>query len=131
MESRKLRRQEMTDYGVLDTLSGKFADPEYRASMDSRPVPPRTELITTMVANTYIAIEHIVLMATALGLGSCWVGGFTDAQELRGLFGLPDNLVPIAVLPVGYVAGSVPPQRPRVTREEILIESKVLSLSGV
>ncbi len=83
-----------------------------------------------MVANTYIAIEHIVLMAAALGLGSCWVGGFTDALELRRLFDLPDNLVPIAVLPVGYPAGSIPPQRPRITREEILIESKVVSMSG-
>lgn len=130
MESRKKRRQEMTDYGVTDTLSGRFADPEYRAASDSRPVPARTELITPLVANTYIAIEHIVLMATALGLGSCWVGGFTNASEISRLFDLPDNIVPIAVLPVGYPAGNIPPQRPRITREEILIETKVVSLSG-
>ena len=131
MESRKKRQQEMADYGVLDTLSGRFADPEYRANTDSRPVPTRTDLITPLVANTYIAIEHIVLMATALGLGSCWVGGFTSALDISRLFDLPDNLVPIAVVPVGYPAGNIPSQRPRVTREEILIESKVVSLSGV
>ena len=33
-----------------------------------------------MIANTFIAIEHLVLVATALDLGTCWVGGFTDAS---------------------------------------------------
>ncbi len=73
--ARKKRRQEFVDSRVTDTLSGRFADPEFIAYMDSLPVPPREQLITPMVANTYIAIECLVLMATALGLGTCWVGG--------------------------------------------------------
>jgi len=125
MVARKKRRQEFTDSGVMETLSGNFADPEYIARMDSLPVPPRKELLTPLVSNTYIAIEHLVLMAAALGLGTCWVGGFSDASEINRLFGLADNLVPIAVVPVGYPAGEVPPQRPRLAFEEILLESQV------
>ena len=123
-EARKVRRQEFTDYGVLETLSGRFADPEWRAYMDSQPTPPREQLITPLVSNTYIAIEHLVLMAAALGLGTCWVGGF-DGAALNELFGLADNLVPIAVIPVGYPAGEVPPERPRLALEEILLKPAV------
>ncbi len=44
------------------------------------PTPPRQQLLTPVIANTFIAIEHLVLVATALGLGTCWVGGLTDAS---------------------------------------------------
>ena len=125
MDARKKRRQEFADFGVLETLSGKFADPEYRAYMDAQPVPPREELITPVVANTYIAIEHIVLMAQALGLGSCWIGGFENATDLNRLFNLPDTLIPLIVLPVGYPDGKNLPQRPRLAREDILIEPEI------
>lgn len=123
LEARKLRRQEFTNSGVIETLSGRFADPKFRESMDSLPTPPREELITPLVSNTYIAIEHLVLMATALGLGTCWVGAF-DASKLNTLFGLADNLIPVAVIPVGYPAGKLPPQRPRLTIGEIVIKSQ-------
>jgi len=124
LDARKQRRQEFTDSGVLETLSGRFADPEFRASMDSLPTPPREQLLTPLVSNTYIAIEHLVLMAAALGLGTCWVGGF-DGAALNSLFGLADNLIPVAVIPVGYPAGEIPPQRPRLTLEEIVLKPAV------
>lgn len=125
VEARKLRRQEFIESGVMETLSGRFADPEFREYRDSLPTPPRQQLITPVIANTYIAIEHLVLMAAALGLGTCWVGGFNDAAEVRRLFDLPDNLVPVVVLPVGYPAGEIPPQRPRISLEEIVIKAPV------
>ncbi len=125
IDAKKKRRQEFKDFGVLETLSGKVADPEYQAYKDAQPVPPREELITPVVANTYIAIEHIVLMAQALGLASCWIGAFEDATDLNRLFNLPDTLIPLIVLPVGYPDGKNPPQRPRLAREDILIEPEI------
>ncbi len=122
IDAKKQRRQEYKDSGVLETLSGKVATPEYQAYMDAQPAPPREELITPVVANTYIAIEHIVLMAQALGLASCWVGAFEDANDLNRLFNLPDTLIPLIVLPVGYPDGKIPLQRPRIAREDILID---------
>ncbi len=120
-ETRKTRRQEFMDSGVSATLSGRFADPEFLAEMEAEPTPPREELLMPAVANTYIAIEHLVLMATALGLGTCWIGAF-EPPEITEFFGLPDNLVPVAVIPVGYPAGKIPPQRPRLPLEEILLK---------
>ncbi len=124
LDAKKKRRQEFRDFGVLETLSGKVAEPEYQAHKDTESIP-REELITPVVANAYIAIEHIVLMAQALGLASCWVGAFEDAAELNRLFNLPDTLVPLIVLPVGYPDGKIPSQRPRLSREDILIKPEI------
>ena len=48
-----------------------------------------------------IAIDHMTLAATDLGLGTCWVCAF-DAQVVRGIFKLPEAIEPIALLPLGY-----------------------------
>jgi len=120
-EARRRRRREFVRFGVTATLSGRFADPEYIAQQNSLPTPPHQELLTPAKANTFIAIEHLVLMATALGLGTCWVGAF-DASALNRLFGLSDSLIPAAVIPVGYAAGEIPPQRPRHSLQEILLK---------
>lgn len=117
----KQRRQEMEESGVTATLSGKFAEPEFRDMIDAH-VTPREQLLLNVTANTYIAIEHIVIMAAAMGLGTCWVGGF-DRQGINQLFNLPANLIPVAVLPVGYPAGKIPPSRPRLSTGQIVIET--------
>jgi nitroreductase len=123
--ARKKRRQESVDAGVTNTASGRFADPEFIAYVYSLPVPPREQLVTPVVANTYIAIEHLVLMAMALGLSTCWVGAFEDPAEINRLFGLVDTLLPVAVIPVGYAAGEIPPPRPRLPLEEILVKPQM------
>ena len=51
-----------------------------------------------------IAVEHICLSATAAGLGTCWVCNF-DAAKLKADLSLPENLEPIAIIPLGYSEG--------------------------
>ncbi len=51
--------------------------------------------------DTSIALEHIVLAATALGLGTCWIGMFND-KELRNLAKLPPTFEIIALISLGY-----------------------------
>ncbi|MGE5494486.1 MAG: nitroreductase family protein [Burkholderiales bacterium] len=48
-----------------------------------------------------IVMDHIILAATAEGLGTCWIGAF-DAEAAREAFNLPSNLEPIAFTPLGY-----------------------------
>jgi len=38
-----------------------------------------------------IAVDHLILAATALGLGTCWVCAF-DAEHVKQALGLPANL---------------------------------------
>jgi nitroreductase len=118
--SRLKRSQEFIDYGVTETLSGRFADPELRAALLNMPDPDLGMFLSAAVANTYIAIEHMVLTATALGLSSCWVGALGGEGELNAMFRLPKTTIVAAVLPVGYTA-TTPPPRPRISLSEMLL----------
>jgi nitroreductase len=119
-ESRWQREQEFRESGVIQSLSGSFADLEFRTLMLNLPDPDMMAYLTTAVANTYIAIEHMVLTATALGLATCWVGATGSPGEIASLFGLPETTVVVAALPTGYPAQS-PPSRPRIKLDEILL----------
>ena len=47
-----------------------------------------------------IAMDHLVLAATALGLGTCWIAAF-DPAAARQVLGLPDDVEPLAFTPLG------------------------------
>jgi len=119
-DSRWQREQEFRDTGVVQSLSGAFADPEFRTLMLNLPDPDMMAYLTTATANTYIAIEHMVLTATSLGLATCWVGATGSPGEIASLFGLPETTIVVAALPTGYPAQS-PPPRPRVALDKILL----------
>ena len=76
----------------------------------------------TTLLNVAIAIEHIVLEAVELGLGSCWVRLF-DEQKVKQLLSLPENLVVVALLPVG-VPNENPKPRPRLPLSTIVLPIK-------
>ena len=50
-----------------------------------------------------IAMDHLILAATDLGLGTCWIGAF-DPTAAREVLGIPDDIDPIAFTPLGYPA---------------------------
>lgn len=50
-----------------------------------------------------IAMDHLILAAADLGLGTCWVGAF-NPDAARQVLGLPDDVEPIAFTPLGYPA---------------------------
>lgn len=56
-----------------------------------------------------IAIDHLILQATELGLGSCWVCNF-DTDKVVELLDLPAYLEPIALIPLGYPKADLKPQ---------------------
>ena len=71
-----------------------------------------------------IAIEHICLAATAMELATCWVCNF-DQQIIREAFRLPDNMEPIAIIPLGYPAeGSQIPDKNRLHLADIVRRGK-------
>ncbi len=54
-----------------------------------------------------IAVDHITLQATELGLGTCWVCNF-DAKSCTQLFNLPQHVEPVVLIPLGYPDISAP-----------------------
>ena len=48
-----------------------------------------------------VAFEHIVLAATDLGLGTCWMGQLNREELVKSLLDIPDNFRVIALTPLG------------------------------
>lgn len=59
----------------------------------------------TSTVNCSIAASFMTLKATELGLGSCWLG-FFDAPAVAAALALPEGAEVVAVLPLGYPAGT-------------------------
>jgi nitroreductase len=69
---------------------------------------------------TAIAVEHMVLMATALGLGTCWVQRMRFGQAAK-ILGWPRHIAVLTLLLIGY-ADEDPEPRPRLSPDRILLE---------
>ncbi|MBN1684929.1 MAG: nitroreductase family protein [Gammaproteobacteria bacterium] len=51
------------------------------------------------------AVQNIMLAARALGLGSVWLGVYPNEKLMNGLrelFGIPKQIMPFNIIPVGY-----------------------------
>lgn len=66
-----------------------------------------------------IALEHMALKATELGLGSCWVGWFNDKQVKR-ILNIPRRVRVSALLAIGYPLDPPREGHNRKPLEEIL-----------
>ena len=67
----------------------------------------------------YIALGNAVNGAKALGLDSCPMTGF-DPTGVTKILGLPPNLVPTAICPIGFAAHE-PGPKARMSRADILV----------
>ncbi len=48
------------------------------------------------------SIENMLLMATELGIGTCWVNNLPNKSKLRNIFGIPRGYDPIALITIGH-----------------------------
>jgi len=76
-----------------------------------------TSRMTTTVRNVAIACEHMILQATELGLGTCWVG-MMNREHVKEILNIPDYLVIVVLLTIGYPVED-PKQRPRLDLSKI------------
>jgi nitroreductase len=77
--------------------------------------------------DTSAAIENILLMVTALGLGACWVIApcidIRDEERMKDLLGIPEGYKAISVLSVGHPTRPHRP-RPRLPMNELVFNEK-------
>jgi nitroreductase len=90
------------------------ASAKRRSSMDQAAIKAYLTL------NAAIAIEHIVLRAVDLGLGSCWIMMF-DSEKTKSMLELEDRYDVVALLPIGYPDQS-PAARPRLPLMEWILK---------
>ena len=65
-----------------------------------------------------IITTYMMLEATNLGLGTTWVGSFSP-EKLVEVYEIPENLVPVAILPIGYPSEEATPSKLHFQRNEI------------
>lgn len=114
--TRESRVGELFKEGAFDGVDMDMSDPSAVApTMDDNMIKAYLSM------NTAIAIEHIVLKAVDLGLGSCWIGRFSR-EKLKDFLKLDDNIYPVMLLPVGWPDQS-PKARPRFNIDKYILKT--------
>ncbi len=50
-----------------------------------------------------IALDHMTLAAVEVGLGTCWIGAFSE-PAVKAILGIPEAIRVVALMPIGYPA---------------------------
>lgn len=66
-----------------------------------------------------IAMQNMILAATSLGYGTCWIGAF-DPQKVKEVLDVPENDTVVALAPIG-VPDQKPGPKPRKSAEEVFV----------
>ncbi len=69
-----------------------------------------------------IAMDHLILAAANLGLGTCWIASF-NVDAAREVFNLPDEMDPIILSPLGYPNDQPSPKVRRALSDLVHYES--------
>lgn len=89
------------------------ADPAESGDRDGKPY---------YMTDIGIAMENAVLAATELGLGTCWVGAFSEGP-IKEFLGVPDDIRIVAMTPLG-VPAEAPDPRPRKALADFVFDGK-------
>jgi nitroreductase len=106
------------DLGKIDALENRIVDILLKRA-DQMKSSSIEQIGSKIAFNVAISVEHIVLRALDFGLGTCWIRLF-DGHKINELFGWDENILPIALLPIGYPAED-PAPRKRMKIEDLLI----------
>lgn len=69
--------------------------------------------------NIAIAVDHLTLAAVCEGLGTCWVGAF-DADRVKSILGIPDDVEVVELLPLGYPVDQTRKAKTRLPLDRIV-----------
>ena len=114
--ARETRVGELFKEGAFEGVDMDMNDPSAVS-----PVMDAEAIKAYLAMNVAIAIEHIVLKAVDLGLGSCWLGRF-DRDKVKKFLALDETIFPIVLLPVGYPDQS-PKARPRFPLDKYVLKT--------
>ncbi len=70
-----------------------------------------------------IALDHMTLEAVHLGLGTCWIGAFSE-ERVKKILNIPGNIKVAALLTLGYPRDPSIIKKHRKPLEEILCREK-------
>lgn len=74
------------------------------------------------IQDTAAAAQNIHLSAQSFGLGTCWIGAFAE-EAVRKILQIPDEVRPVAIIPIGYPAESPSPRNRRAVSQIVHYET--------
>jgi nitroreductase len=66
-----------------------------------------------------IATTHITLCAAAEGLGTCWIGAFSE-EQVKEVLSIPPQIRVVALMPLGYPVDPGPVEKTRLPLDAIV-----------
>jgi len=73
------------------------------------------------IQDTSLVSMNMMLMAWALGIGTCWIGSM-DREKVKEILELGENDFVLTVLPMGYIKGKIPEPTYRKALEKVVKE---------
>lgn len=106
------------DRAILDTLGQRYPNTRISENVSVAIVPCGNLEKTFRAAPDFwiqdvsAATENILLAAHAMGLGAVWTGVYpTDkVAPVQELLGLPEHIIPLCIIPIGYPAENPEPK---------------------
>ena len=74
--------------------------------------------VPAYAVDTSIALDHLTLAAASEGLGTCWIGAFSQSR-VKEILRVPDAQKVVMLMPVGYPADGAPKKRARKSIDEL------------
>jgi nitroreductase len=114
-----VRVDELIESGALPERTREVFIPYLEKGMST---VTKDALMIAAAANVSIAVEHIVLQAVEIGLGTCWIRWYED-EKVKEILDIPDHIEVMALLPVG-IPNEEPSPRPRLSLDKIVFSEK-------
>lgn len=108
------RVDELIESGALPEKSRSFFVPSLKKNLSST---SKSNMLIAAAGNTAIALTNMMIQATEIGLGTCWVRWFDD-KKVKEILNVPQNVEIMALLPVG-IPDEKPTPRPRMPIEDL------------
>jgi nitroreductase len=68
------------------------------------------------IVDATIAMENMVIAASTLGIGSCWIGAFNE-QKVKEMLKIPKDWRVVALVTLGYPSESPKPKKKKSIEE--------------
>lgn len=117
------RRQKLVSAANGQSFVGKAPVTIVACSTESERIMPCGQYAYTV--DLSIAVSFMILEATELGLGTCWLGAFNE-EEVKKILDIPEEIRVPAMFTLGY-ADEDPGPRPRKQLSEIISIEKYQS----
>jgi nitroreductase len=106
------KREELVDVANSQEFVGEA--PVVIVAVSLNPNRIMTCEVPAYAVDLAIAVDHMTLAAAEEGLGTCWIGAFSQ-EKVRRLLKIPEQYKVLTVLPLGF-----PADKPKIkTRKRI------------